>query len=168
LACGGCLLFLLLSPLMEGLPVDLSQFLPESEGASVIEITEPAGTYTGFEGAWVEHNVNDGDDNYMVVHLHFEVEQAQAQRVTITALAWQADDTPMAGSEPSYTVAEQAGLVEFADVEFAPSTIWQDYQLWFPYHALLVGDGHYLTISLEDTVSGTILDAIRTEPFYVE
>lgn len=164
--CGLCLVILVIPRLVGDL--DFDQLLSDPNPPAIIEPVEPADPVTGIYEVQLEHNVPFEGNNYMVVHIEFEIEQVQAQRVSVVTRVWHQDGSPMEASDPAYSVAGQAGLLDFAEVEYSPSTYWQDYQLWLPYDAILVGEDHYVTVVLEETGGGTVLDAWRTEPFYVE
>jgi hypothetical protein len=167
--CGLCLLVVLVPGLFGAL--DLSGLLDNQELPGLVQPVSsiaPATEQPVIYNVWLEHNVPYEGENFLVVNLEFEVEQAVVREVTVVALVWRQNGAPLAGIDADYTVDGQVGLIDLGEVEYSPSTYWEDYKFWFPASALPVGQGHYLTVSIADSVSGAVLDSWRTESFDVE
>jgi hypothetical protein len=141
------------------LPLPTSQPLPT---ATAEPTPEPQPTIYWAE---LEHNVPYEGDSYLVVHIEFEVLQQHATQVEVVARIWTAAGTPMEVFDPAYSVTGQAGTADTGAVEYAPSSYWEDYQLWIPYSAIGVGDEHYITVDILDLESGRLLESYETETF---
>lgn len=157
----------ILARVIEGLEFsDFEGFL-ESEDSFFDSSLQSDDSNSQIYEVWIDHNVEFEGENFMIFHIEHEIYQADSTAAEVVVFIWLEDGSPMVSYEPDYDVSGQAGMLDFAEVQFSPSTYWEDYQLWIPYYAMEVGDSHFATVELQDAESGRILDSWTTEPFNV-
>jgi hypothetical protein len=117
--------------------------------------------------AWIEHNVEFDGQTFMVVHVEFEVLQADAATAAVVVLIYTEDGNPMTAHDPGYELSGQAAVYDIAEVTYSPSTYWDDYELWIPYSAIESGENHYAIVEVQEADTGRILDSWKTDPFFV-
>lgn len=185
-ACAASVAGLFLLRADEGLPPLLRRTGPDTGGLVLVTEAPPFSTelppatiqlppatitettytpQTTIYWAYLEHNVCYEDENYMVVHVEFEVEQRLSAAVDVEASIWTADGSPMEASDAAYSMGGQVGTVDTGAVEYAPLTYWEDFQLSLPYSEIELGEGQFLTVDIIDRGSGDLLASFETETF---
>lgn len=122
---------------------------------------------TYIQDAWLEHNLLFEGTYYLAVHSSFQVSRSDSSQVWVVARFWFSDGSPMSAQLSDYALQEQAAFWASADVTYEPASYWDDFTLFIPYSALVVGQGHYATVEIRDVAIDEILDWMETESFSI-
>lgn len=125
-----------------------------------IDIKQQSGSGAKINRIWVDHNIFNGGQKGMMIHIDFEVNGLKNHTINPVAYFYYSNGNRLNDYDGYYRTTD--GQVSIGDTSNADyeGTQWKDFKLFMPYNQLHMGTGSYdlkFQIEIHDKTSGKSL-----------
>lgn len=125
-----------------------------------IDIKQQSGSGAKINSIWVDHNVFNGGQKGMMIHMDFEVNGLKNHTINPVAYFYYANGTRLNDYDGYYRTTDGQVSVGDSSVADYEGTQWKDFKLFMPYAQLHMGTGNFdlkFQIEIHDQSSGKSL-----------